>query len=64
MKINTKKLDYERKRTGMGMMAFSRSCGMSDSTYGKILRNESTTLKTLAKIADALYLDPKELLTN
>jgi DNA-binding Xre family transcriptional regulator len=64
MKINTQKLDYERKRTGLGMMAFSRSLGMSGSTYGKILKSESTTLKTLARIATALYCDPKDLLTN
>jgi len=43
-------------------MAFSRSCGMTDSTYGKILQSKTTTLKTLTTIAGVLKIDPKDLL--
>ena len=62
MKINTKKMERARKATGMGKMAFSRKCGMTDSTYGKILQSKSTTLKTLTTIAEILNVDPKDLL--
>ena len=62
MKINTKKMEKERKATGLGKMAFSRKCGMTASTYGKILQSKSTTLKTLTTIADLLNVDPKDLL--
>jgi transcriptional regulator with XRE-family HTH domain len=62
MKINTKKMEKERKAMGLGKMAFSRKCGMTASTYGKILQSKSTTLKTLTTIADLLNVDPKDLL--
>jgi transcriptional regulator with XRE-family HTH domain len=62
MKINTKKMERARKATGLGKMAFSRKCGMTASTYGKILQSKSTTLKTLTTIADLLNVDPKDLL--
>lgn len=62
MKINTKKMERERKATGLGKMAFSQKCGMTASTYGKILQSKSTTLKTLTTIADLLNVDPKDLL--
>jgi transcriptional regulator with XRE-family HTH domain len=62
MKVNIKKLEKERKAMGLGKMAFSRSCGMTDSTYGKILQSKTTTLKTLTTIAGVLKIDPKDLL--
>jgi nicotinic acid mononucleotide adenylyltransferase len=64
MKINTKKLESERVRLGMSKIAFSKKFGLESSAYGKIIDSESTTLKTLTAIAEALYLDPKDLLTN
>ena len=64
MKIDIKKLERERGRLGITKAEFSRRFGLTVSTYSKILEHESTTLKTLARIADALYLDPKDLLTN
>jgi len=62
MKVNIKKLERERKATGLGKMAFSRSCGMADSTYGKILQSKTTTLQTLTTIACKLNINPKDLL--
>jgi transcriptional regulator with XRE-family HTH domain len=64
MKINKRKLESERKRLGLSRAAFSRKIGMTDSTYSKILQSQSTTLKTLSKIADALRLDWSDILTQ
>jgi len=62
MKINIKKLEAERKRLSLTKSEFSRCFGMCSSAYSKILDIESTTLKTLAKIAATLHLDPRDLL--
>jgi len=62
MKINTKKLEAERKRLKLSMRGFSRKFGLEASTYRKICEVESTTFKTLTRIASVLHLDPRDLL--
>jgi DNA-binding Xre family transcriptional regulator len=64
MRLNIRKLESERERVGLRKTEFSKYLGLSATTYDKMLISESTTLKTLTKIASALYLDPKDLLTN
>jgi transcriptional regulator with XRE-family HTH domain len=64
MKIDKRKLESERKRLGISMAAFSRKLGMTDSTYSKIIDSESTTLKTLTRIAEKLHINPLDLLTK
>jgi len=62
MKINTRKLEAERKRLKLSMRGFSKHFGFDESTYRKICDVESTTFKTLTKIASVLRLDPRDLL--
>ena len=62
MKLNIKKLEAERKRLNLTKSEFSKRFGMVASNYGKMLLSKSTTLKTLAKIASNLRIDPKDLL--
>ena len=64
MKINIKKLESERKGMGISRAAFSRKLGMTDSTYAKIIDSESTTLRTLTRIAEKLHINPFDLLTR
>ena len=64
MKLNIRKLESERERLKMRKAEFSQYLGLSPTAYDKIFGKQSTTLKTITKIADALYLDPKDLLTN
>jgi len=62
MKINKRKLEAERKRVNLSMRGFSKRFGFDPSTYRKICEAESTTFKTLTKIAAILHLDPRDLL--
>jgi len=62
MKINITKLEKERFRLGLSKAEFSRRFGLESSAYRKILDAESTTLKTLTKIASVLHIDPVNLL--
>ena len=62
MKLNIKKLEAERKRLNLTKSEFSKRFGMVASNHGKMLLSKSTTLKTLAKIASNLRIDPKDLL--
>ena len=62
MKLNIKKLEHERKRIGVSMAKFSKGFGLCASAYSKMLRNESTALKTLTTMAAVLHIDPRDLL--
>ena len=62
MKLYIRKLEAERKRLKLTKTAFSRKFGLTDSTYQKMLKAESTALKTLTKIASVLKIDPRDLL--
>lgn len=64
MKLNIKKLEAERARLALKKVEYSRLFNMSETAYGKMLRNKSTALSTITKIAAVLNLDPKDLLTS
>jgi len=64
MKLNTKKIETERKRAGLTKSAFSEKIGMSVSAYCRMLDGKSTKIKTIVRIAHILHYDPKDLLTN
>lgn len=62
MRVNIEKLEAERYRIGESQYVFAERFGMKQTTYSAIINRESTTMKSLTKIADALYLDPRDLL--
>jgi DNA-binding Xre family transcriptional regulator len=62
MRLNILKLERERERRKMKMAQFSRLFKLSDSAYKKMIASQSTTFKTLAKIADTLKVNPLDLL--
>ena len=64
MKINVEKIEKERKRQGLTAMELAGKVGITRQAYSVFLRrNGSTKLSTLARIAEALDFDPKDLLT-
>ncbi len=62
LKINIALIEKERKALNIKKMPFSRLLKMDDTAYGKIIKNKSTTLKTLGKIAKLLQIDWKRLI--
>jgi hypothetical protein len=64
MQINTKLIEEERERQGMGKCSFAYGIGLSVYGYGRLLKERSTSMKTLNRIADTLHLDPRDLLSN
>ena len=61
MKLNIKRLESERERRKLSREEFSRLLGLHWTTYGKIVKNESTTLKTITSIAAILKVKEKAL---
>ena len=64
LRIYIEKMERERERLGLSMTELEKRAKLKRSLYSKIITRGSTTLKTLTKIADALYMDAKDLLTN
>jgi transcriptional regulator with XRE-family HTH domain len=64
MRIYIEKMERERERLGLTKAEVERRAEIKPSGYSKILKRGITTIRTLTKIAVALYLDPKDLLTN
>ncbi len=64
MKLNLKKLEGIRGRKRMSKTQFSVAIGLKDTTYRKIYDKdgESVTVKTINRMADALHVDPLDLL--
>ena len=64
MKLNLKKLEAVRERKRLSKVAFSKAIGLKDETYRKIYNagGEAVTVKTINRIAEALKVDPLELL--
>ncbi len=62
MKINIQKIEDRRQRKSIGKQEFSVMIGLTVTSYGKIIKHESTTLKRLNAIAEALGVAPKSLL--
>ncbi len=52
-----------RERKNLSQQNLADICNLPKSTIGRIERNEiNTTIKTLVKIANALEIEPSELL--
>ena len=64
MKINVKKLKLEMGRAGVpNNKDLAAALGMKRQSIDYILLKQSTTFKTLNRIADYLCLDAKDLLS-
>ena len=64
IRIYIEKMERERKRLGLSKAEIERLVKLKQSAYSKILTRQSTSISTLNRIAEALYLDPKDLLTS
>ena len=63
MKINIEKIEKERKRQGLTATELAKKVGITRQAYSIFVRrSRSTKLSTLAKIAEVLDFDPKDLL--
>ena len=63
MKIDIEKIEKERKRQGMTAIELAKKVGITRQAYSIFVRRSgSTKLSTLAKIAEVLDFDPKDLL--
>lgn len=52
-----------REKKGLSQQDLADDCGITQNQVGRIERAEiNTTIKTLVKIANALDIEPKELL--
>jgi transcriptional regulator with XRE-family HTH domain len=52
-----------REKKNMSQQDLANDCSITKNQIGRIERAEiNTTVKTLIKIANALYIEPKELL--
>lgn len=64
LKIHIEKMERERERLGFSKAELERRAKLKPSAYSKVLERRMTTIATLNRLADSLYLDPKDLLTN
>ena len=62
MKLDTKKIRERIKTKGMTIEQAAEKMGFSRQNLQMILKNESTLLGRLDNIADALDMDPRDLL--
>jgi hypothetical protein len=62
MKINVEYLEKERERRGETKTKYSARLGLSVYGYNRVLVDESTTMKRVNIMADALHIDPLDLL--
>jgi transcriptional regulator with XRE-family HTH domain len=61
--LNTKRLEKERVMREMSQDEFARALGFKrPSSYTYLMKKKSTTFKSLAKMAQALNMRPKDLL--
>jgi len=64
MKINVEKLLSEIERAGLNQYTFAEKIKKRQSTVSTLLKNRTTTLKTLTKIGKVFNMDPKDLLVS
>lgn len=64
LKINVSKLESERERMNESQEKFAARLGIKQTTYSAIVNKATTTFKTLTSIADALHIDPLDLLIS
>jgi hypothetical protein len=64
MRVNTEKIDAERERIGESKSKFAKRLGMKLPAYLQMMACASTTIRRIAKIGDALHMDPRDLLSR
>ena len=64
LKLHVEKMERERGRLGFSKAEVERRAKLKQSAYSKIILRRATSISTLSRLADALYLDPKDLLIN
>lgn len=62
IKLNMSLLESERKRLEMTKEYFAKHIGIKPTAYCYLLKEKSTSLNTIAKIAFKLKRYPKDLL--
>jgi len=63
MKINVHKLKIEMERAGYPRTAdMAKTFGMTRQALDRIIKEQTTTFKTLNRLADFFAIDPKDLL--
>lgn len=63
MKINTHKLKIEMERAGYSKTSeMAGPFGMTRQALDRIIKDQTTTFKTLNRLADFFAIDPKDLL--
>jgi len=62
LKVNTKKIGSEIKRLGVSQAEFATRCGISRQLLHFIISTKRSSFNTIAQIADAMGVDPKDLL--
>ena len=62
MELNVQKIRKELKRREWTVRQLSERLGVSFQSIYSALTNKSTKLSTITKIADALELDPRDLI--
>jgi len=63
MKINIKKIRNELKRRGWAQADLARSMHMTPQAISVILRRQRAPFSTMDKLAKALDMEPKDILT-
>ena len=64
LRLYIEKMERERKRLGLSKAEIERLAKLKQSAYSKILTRRVTSISTLNRIAEALCLDPKDLLIS
>jgi hypothetical protein len=64
MRLNTEKIESERERIKESKSKFAKRLGMKLPAYLQMMTCASTTIQRIAKIGDALHIDPRDLLTR
>ena len=62
MKLDKTKIKLEMEKNGWNASELARRMGVSRQAISKIFSGNGITLKTIDKIADALGLNPKDLM--
>ena len=64
LKIHIEKMERERNRLGLSKAEMERKAVLKPSAYSKVIVRRVTSLATLARLADVLNMDPKDLLIS
>jgi len=62
MKLNTKKIERERKRLRLTMRQIAKKINLTPAAYSILIKVGSTKITTINRIGKVLGVDPKDLL--